>query len=139
MTPRAFVSFVGFIMLIVGIYSPLISPLGLVKWNLLDLNKTFAFILQAVAMSGVIFNFKKQPAILHKLNAWIAFSLVVLLFIAAVMKVNTAFSFIPFPKLSHTLSGFIHYRWGWYLLFVGSVLALLGSFGSRKSLHTNVK
>jgi len=134
MAPRRIVSLVGFVLVIVGIFCPLISPLGLVRWSLLDLNKTFGLILNAVAISGVIFTFKKQPAILYKLNAWTAFGLVVFIFIAVVMKVQTAFSFIPFPKIANTLSGFIHYRWGWYLLFVGPILALLGP-GERKSIH----
>lgn len=138
MAPCRIVSLVGFVLVIIGIFCPLISPLGLVRWNLLDLNQTFGLILNAVATSGVIFTFKKQPANLYKLNAWIAFGLVVFIFIAVVMKVHTAFSFIPFPKIANTLSGFIHYRWGWYLLFAGSVLALLGT-GKRKSIHTSGK
>ncbi len=136
MAPRSFVTTVGFIILIAGIYCPLISSLGLVKWSLLDLNKTFALILQAFAMCGIIFNFKKQGALkkFSKLNAWIALVLVILVFVAVKMKVNTAFSFIPFPKLSHTLSDLIHYHWGWYLLFAGPVLALLGN-RKKESLH----
>lgn len=138
MAPRTFISFAGFILLIAGLFSPLISPLGLVKWNLFDLNKTFAIIILIVAVAGLIAVILRNNQLL-KLSGWIALGLVVLVFIAAVMKVQTSFSFIPFPKIANTLSGFIHYRWGWYLLFAGSILALLGSVGSRKSLRTNVK
>lgn len=80
---------------------------------------------------------KNNPLV--RLTGWITLALVVLVFIAAVMKVNTAFSFIPFPKLSNTLSGLIQYRWGWYLLFAGPILALLGSLGNRKSSSTSGK
>ena len=135
MAPRTFISFAGFILLIAGLFSPLISPLGLVKWNLFDLNKTFAIIVLVVAVAGIISALLRNLQFI-KITAWISIALVVLVFIAAVMKVQTAFSFIPFPKLANTMSGFIHYRWGWYLLFAGSVLAVLGSFGERKSLHT---
>jgi len=138
MAPRTFISFAGFILLIAGLFSPLISPLGLVKWNLFDLNKTFAIIILIVAVAGLIAAIIRNNQLL-RLSGWIALGLVVLVFIAAVMKVQTSFSFIPFPKIANTLSGFIHYRWGWYLLFAGSILALLGSIGSRKSLRTNVK
>lgn len=136
MAPRNFISFAGFILLIAGLFSPLISPLGLVKWNLFDLNKTFAVILMAVAIAGLITTLMNNIKLM-RINGWISLALVILVFIAAVMKVQTAFSFIPFPKLANTMSGFIHYRWGWYLLFTGAVLGLLGSFGGkRKSLHT---
>lgn len=135
MAPRNFVSFSGFIILIAGIFSPLISPLGLIKWNLIDLNKTFGIILLAIAVVGLAVSVMKNNQ-LTKFASLTTLALVVLIFIAAIMKVQTAFSFIPFPKISNTLSGLIHYRWGWFLLFAGPVLALLGTFGNRKSLHT---
>ncbi len=131
MAPRNFISFAGFILLIAGIFSPLISPLGLVKWNLFDLNQPFAIVVLVIAIIGLAGTMLKSNQ-LAKFASWIALGLVTLVFIAAIMKVNTAFSFIPFPKLSHTLSGLIHYRWGWYLLFLGSVLALLGSRKKKK-------
>jgi len=133
MAPRTFVTIAGFIILIAGIFSPVISPLGFVKWNLFDLNKTFAIVLLIVAIVGLVGSIIKNNQ-LAKIASWITLGLVALVFIAAVMKVNTAFSFIPFPKLSQTLSGLIHYRWGWYLLFAGPILALLGSV-NRKSIH----
>ncbi len=136
MAPRNFISFIGFILLIAGLFSPLISPLNLVKWNLFDLNRTFAVVVLVIAITGLASTIIKNNQLL-KLSGWIALALVVLVFIAAVMKVQTSFSFIPFPKIAHTLSGFIHYRWGWYLLFAGPVLALLGS-GKRESLHTKI-
>lgn len=136
MAPRNFITFLGFILLITGLFSPLISPLGLVKWNLFDLNKPFGIVVLAVAVTGLAASLTKSVQ-LTKFAAWVTLSLVILVFIAAVMKVNTTFSFIPFPKISHTLSGLIHYRWGWFLLFTGPVLALLGS-GKRESLHTKV-
>lgn len=138
MAPRKFVSFVGFVLLIAGIFSPLISPLGLVKWDLFDLNQTFAIVVLVIAIVGLAGVIIKSNQLV-KFAAWIDMALVVLVFIAAVMKVNTTFSFIPFPKLSHTLSGLIHYRWGWYLLFAGAVLAVLGTFGSRKNLNATSK
>ena len=137
MAPRNFVSFAGFILLIAGIFSPLISPLGLVKWNLFDLNKPIGIVLLSIAVTGLAAVIIKNNQLI-KFAAWFTFCLGLLVFIAAIMKVNTAFSFIPFPKLSHTLSGFIHYRWGWYLLFAGSVLALLGT-NKTKSIHTSGK
>lgn len=137
MAPRNFVSIAGFILLIAGIFSPLISPLNLVKWNLFDLNKTFGIILLAIAATGLVAAIIRNTTLV-KFAAWFTLGLVVLIFIAAVMKVNTAFSFIHFPKLSHLMSGLIYYRWGWFLLFAGPILALLGS-GKRESLHTTAR
>lgn len=133
MTPRNFISLGGFILLIAGIFSPLISPFDFVKWNLFDLNRTFAIVVLVTAIVGLAGTMMKSSQ-LAKFAGWIALGLVVLVFAAAVTKVNTAFSFIPFPKLSHSLSRLIHYRWGWYLLSAGPVLALLGS-GKRKSIY----
>ncbi len=137
MSPRTFVTFAGFIMLIAGIFSPLISPLGLVKWNLFDLNQPFAIVVLVISIIGLVGTIMQNKR-LAKFAALISLALVVLVYIAALMKVKTSFSFIPFPKLSQTLAGFIHYRWGWYLLFFGPILALLGSV-NRKSIHTSGK
>jgi hypothetical protein len=137
MAPRNVVTFAGFILLIAGIYSPLISPLGLVKWNLFDLNKPFGIVLLAIAVTGLLASIIKNAALI-RFAGWVTLALVLLVFIAVVMKVNTSFSFIPFPKLAQTLSGFIHYRWGWYLLFAGPILALLGT-NKTKSIHTASK
>jgi hypothetical protein len=134
MSPRSFVTFAGFIMLIAGIFSPIISPLGLVKWNLFDLNKTFAIVLLVVAIAGLAGTIIKSGQ-LARLCAWISLALVILLFVAVKLEISKTFSFIHFPKLAQTLSGFIHYRWGWYLLSAGPVLALLGSL-NRKSIHS---
>ncbi|MGI4020375.1 MAG: hypothetical protein ACRYFA_02615 [Janthinobacterium lividum] len=134
MSPRTFVTFAGFVMLIVGIFSPLISPLGLVKWNLFDLNQAFAIVVLVVAIVGLV-GIVIQNKQLSKFAALISLALTILVFVAAVMKVKTSFSFIPFPKISQTLSGLIHYRWGWFVLFAGPVLALLGS-RKTKSIHS---
>ena len=138
MAPRNFISLAGFILLIAGLFSPLISPFGLVKWNLFDLNKVFGIVVLVIAIVGLAATLIKNNQLI-KLTAWITLALVVLVLIAAVMKVNTAFGFIPFPKLSKTLSGLIHYRWGWFLLFAGPILALLGSAVNKKSIQTSGK
>jgi hypothetical protein len=137
MTPRNVVSSGGFFFLIAGTNSPLISPLGLVKWNLFDLNQTFATVLLVIAIAGLVASYLKNIRLI-RIAGIITLVLVLLVFIAAVMKVNTSFSFIPFPKLAQTMSGFIHYRWGWYLLFAGPILALLGT-NTTKSIHTSGK
>src|SRR5690606_6578971 len=110
-----------------GCFCPLISPFGLVKWNVFDLNFIFGVIIICVGALGILSVFFQQPK-LGKLMAWAALALVVLLLAAAVFKVNTSFSFIPFKKVGKFLSEKVYYRWGWYVLFAGPLLALWGTF-----------
>lgn len=133
MAPRRFVSLAGFIILIVGLFCPLISPLGLIKWNMFNLNMVFGIVILVIAITGL------ASALIEKLQlvkiiGWITLGLVLLVFIAAVLKVNTSFSFLPFPKIARYLSSQIFYRWGWYLLFAGPILVLLGSVNRKTTI-----
>lgn len=133
MQPKSFISLVGFILLIAGTFSPLISPFGLIKWNLYDLNQVFGIILLLVAVIGILAAMRQQIQLV-RIAAWTGLGLVALLLIAAVFKVNTTFSFIPFKKAGEFLSGKISYQWGWYLLFAGPIFALLGSWKKKPTV-----
>jgi len=90
-----------------------------------DLNRPYGMVIlliSVVGILGVILN-RKQ---LVRLTAWSSFILVLLLFAAAFMKVHTSFSFIPFKSLAGFLSRQIAFKWGWYLLFAGPLVALGG-------------
>jgi hypothetical protein len=126
MNNKSLISLTGFLLLVVGCFCPLISPFGLVKWNVFDLNFIFGVIIICVAALGILSIFFQQPK-LGRLMAWAALALVVLLLAAAVFKVNTSFSFIPFKNVGKFLSEKVYYRWGWYVLFAGPLLAVLGS------------
>lgn len=130
MQPKSFISLLGFILLIAGTFSPLISPFGLIKWNLFDLNQVFGIIILLVAVIGILAAMMQQIKLV-KVAAWIGLGLVVLLLVAAVFKVNTSFSFIPFKKAGAFLSGKISYRWGWYLLFAGPIIAWIGTIAKK--------
>jgi len=62
-----------------------------------------------------------------RIAAWIGFALVVLVFIAAQLKVHSTFSFIPFKGIAGFFTHQIKFKWGWYLLFAGPVLSLLAN------------
>lgn len=120
------VSFIGFVLLMAGTWCPLLRPFHLFNMNVYDLNRPYGMVIlliTVVGILGVILN-RKQ---LVRLTGWISFVLVLVLFIAAFMKVHTSFSFLPFKSIAGFLSRQIAFKWGWYILFAGPLLALAGS------------
>lgn len=93
MPPKAFVSLCGFVLLIAATYCPLLNPFGL-HWNLYDLNKPFGIVVLLVAVVGLATVVLQQYPV-ARIVAWIALGLVMLVYIAAVLKVKSSFSFIP--------------------------------------------
>ncbi len=64
-----------------------------------------------------------------------ALALVVLLLLASIFKVQTAFSFIPFKKLDAYLTRHVRFKWGWYVLFGGVILAMAGALSSKPKAY----
>src|ERR1700742_1232731 len=98
----SFISFVGFVLLMAGTYCPLLRPFHLFNWDVYDLNRPYGMVillLSVVGILGVILNRIK----LVRLVSWLSLVLVIVLFIAAVLKIHTSFSFIPFK----TFTGFL--------------------------------
>ena len=85
-----------------------------------------------VAVVGIAAVVLRQRAI-GRMAAWVAFTLVALVFVAAVLKVYHAFSFIPFKTLAGYLTRHIRFKWGWFVLFAGPLLALIGTWGAKKT------
>ena len=65
-----------------------------------------------------------------------ALALIVLLLLASIFKVQTAFSFIPFKKLDAYLTRHVRFKWGWYVMFSGAILAVLGALSSKPKTYT---
>lgn len=118
-------SFAGFVLLIAATYCPLLRPFGLTRWNLYDLNRPYGIVVLLIAVVGISGIVLKQKPLV-RLSAWLALILVILVYIAALFKVHHAFSFIPFKPLDGFLTKLIKFKWGWYLLFAGPVLAIWG-------------
>lgn len=135
MRTSSFFSFAGFVMLIAGTYCPLLRPFGLVSWNVYDLNKPYGMVILLVAVVGILGTVLNRSSLV-KLTAWLSLILVSLLLVAAVLKVNTSFSFLPFKGIAGFLAKQIKFKWGWYLLFAGAVLALGGSFANKQIRNT---
>lgn len=130
MRPKSFVALVGFIVLAAGTYSPLLRPFGLLKWDVFDLNRPYGLVLLLIAVMGVItVVMARKPA--DKVIARIGLLLVILLYVAALMKVHSTFSFIPFKGVAGFMAKQIKFTWGWFVLFAGAVLSVLGTSGSK--------
>lgn len=132
MPTKSFLSFVGFVLLIAGTYCPLLRPFGLMSWDLYHLNRPYGIVVLLVAIIGIAGIVLKQKPVI-RLSAWISLILVVLVYIAAFLKVHHTFSFIPFKSLQGFLTKLIKFKWGWYLLFAGPVMAIIGITTTKSS------
>jgi len=63
----------------------------------------------------------------------VSLGLTIIFFIAALLKIHTSFSFIPFHSLAGYLSDKIKFKWGWYVLCAGAIMALAGTFANKKT------
>lgn len=131
---KSFLSFAGFVILLAATYCPLIRPLGIFNFDLYDLNKPFGLIILLISIIGIAGIILRQRSV-ARMSAWLGLTLVVLLFAAVVFKVNHAFNFIPFKSLAGYLTRHIKFKWGWFLLFAGPILAIIGISGERKSIQ----
>jgi uncharacterized membrane protein len=124
-------SFVGFVLIFAGTYCPLLRPFHIMNWNVYQLNQPYGLVMLLVAIIGIAASFLNQPKIIRA-AAWGSVILVVMLLIAALLKIHFAFSFIPFHKFEAFLARQVKFKWGWYVLFTGAGLALAGAFSIRK-------
>jgi len=131
MQPRYFAALVGFVMLGAGTCCPLLSPFGLIRLNLYDVNKPYGLVILLVAITGIITIVMNRPAV-AKFMAWLGLLLVILLYLAATFKVHNSFSFIPFKGLAGYLSRQIRFSWGWLVLFLGALLSILTTLAAKE-------
>jgi predicted membrane channel-forming protein YqfA (hemolysin III family) len=126
-------SFAGFIILIAGTYCPILHPV-VGHWDVYDGNKPYGIVILLVALVGIIgtvFNDKK----IIRMSAWLSVVLVFVFLILCLLKVYTSFNFIPLHFLARYLTSKIKFKWGWYLLFGGPLMALAGVlFDKNKGL-----
>jgi hypothetical protein len=120
------ISFIGFVLLMAGTWCPLLRPFGLFNMDVYKLNFPYGMVLLLISVIGIL-GIGLNKIKLVRVTAWASLVLVVLLFVAAYLKVNTSFSFIPFKSFAGFLSKQIKFKWGWYVLYAGPVLALAGS------------
>ena len=133
----ALLSFIGFVLVIAATFCPLLRPFHLANWDAYDLNNPYAMVILLVAVVGVISTVFNQLKI-TRFTAWLSLSLVCVFYLAAVLKVKTSFSFIPFHSISGFLSSQLKFKWGWVLLFIAALLALAGTLVNRKASNFKI-
>lgn len=120
------ISFIGFVTLMAATYCPLLRPFHLFNWDVYDLNKPYGMVILLMSVVGIIAVILNRIKLV-KLISLISLALVALLLLAAVLKVHTSFSFIPFKGITAFLESQVKFKWGWYPLFAGPLLAFAGS------------
>ncbi len=125
MRPSSFVSFAGFVMLIAATYCPLFRPLHIVNWDMYKANMPYGVVVLLVAVVGIIGVVLMQRKV-ARMAAWLSLGLVVLFYILSLLKIHFSFTFIPFHSFERFMEHQIKFKWGWWLLIAGPVLAVLG-------------
>ena len=131
MRPASLISLLGFILLIAATFCPMLRPFHLFNWDVYQLNRPYGMVIMLVGVIGILGTVLNQVKI-TRLSAWVSLTLVILLFIAALLKVNTTFSFIPFKGITGYLTRQIAFKWGWYVLFAGALLSVIGVLINKK-------
>lgn len=127
---RSFISFVGFVMLIAATYCPLLRPLHITNWNMYRCNMPYGIVVLVVAIVGLIGLVFVQIK-LARMAAWLSVGLVILFYFLCLLKIHYSFNFIPFHSLERFLDRQIRFKWGWWLLVAGPVLALVGALSEK--------
>jgi predicted membrane channel-forming protein YqfA (hemolysin III family) len=129
-------SFAGFIILIAGLYCPILRPFHVFNIDGFGANKPYGMVLLLVGVVGIIATVFNQAKI-TKTVSFIALGLAVLFYLAALLKVRASFSFIPFHSIDAFLARQIKFKWGWFLILGGPLLAVAGVIFGRKPTFTN--
>lgn len=135
MRPASLLSLLGFIILIAATFCPMLRPFHLFNMNVYKLNQPYGMVIMLVGVIGILCTVLNQTKV-TRIAAWASLVLVVLLYIAAFLKVKASFSFIPFKGINGFLTRQIAFKWGWYVLFTGPVLAVIGVSLSKKRVYT---
>jgi len=137
----ALISFAGFVIIIVATFCPVLRLFYVLNWNVYDGNMPYGIIMLLIAMVGMLGTILNQQK-LTRLMAYISLSLVVLFYLLTLLKLYTSFGFIKIDtsgvrvntghSVFHSIDKFllnkIKFKWGIYVLFIGGVLAVAGTF-----------
>ena len=139
MPKKSFLSFAGFLLLIIATYCPLLKPFGIFpNMDVYAIKQPFGITLLLIGVIGILGVVLRQSVIV-KFCAWIALLLVMVFYAGAMFQVHHLFNFIPFKSFAGFLSRQIRFKWGWYLLFAGPLLAVIGAYTSKKTAIVNGK
>jgi predicted membrane channel-forming protein YqfA (hemolysin III family) len=130
---NTFLSFAGFVILIAGTYCPIVKPI-LGNWDVYDGNKSYGIVILLIAVVGIIGTVFNEQKII-RLSAWLSLVLVILFYFLAILKVRMSFNFVPLHFVAKYLTSKLKFKWGWYLLFGGPLLAIAGMLLKNKALN----
>jgi len=141
----ALVSFAGFVLLVMATFCPILKLFYVVNWDVFDGNLPYGVVILLVAVVGILGTVFSQENII-RLAAWLSFGLVVLFYLLTLLKIYTSFGFITINtsgvklnsshSIFHAVDKFlvskVKFIWGIYVLFIGGILAVVGTFLSKK-------
>lgn len=134
MPNRSYLSLAGFILLIAATYCPLIKPFGIFpSMDIYDLKQAFGITVLLVGVIGILGVVLRQRPI-AKICAWVALLLTVIFYAGVQFQVHHFFTFIPFGSVTRFLTRQIRFKWGWYLLLAGPILAIIGISTTKRSI-----
>lgn len=89
-------------------------------------NMPYGIVVLLVAMVGIIGVVFMQRRLV-RFSAWVCVGLIILFYFLSLLKIHFSFKFIPFHSFEKYMERQIKFKWGWWLLVIGPLLALLGS------------
>jgi hypothetical protein len=125
-------------MLIAATYCPLFRPLHIVNWDMYKANMPYGITVLLVAVVGIIGVVLMQRKLV-RLTAWLSLALVILFYFLALLKIHYSFTFIPFHSFERYMERQIRFKWGWWLLVAGPVLAVAGALREKPKYKAPVK
>jgi len=127
------VSFIGFVLIIAGCYCRLLVFKVVFNWmhyDIFGLSKPYGMVVLLMAVIGILaIALDKRPLI--RLSAYVSLALITLLFAGVLFQVKNTLSALPFNFLAQLLSKAVRFKWGWYVLFSGGILAVAGTFATK--------
>jgi len=124
-------------MLIAATYCPLFRPI-ISHWNMYQANMPYGIVVLTIAIVGIIGVVMMQRKIV-RLAAWMSLTLVILFYFLSLLKIHFSFNFIPFHSFEKFMERQIKFKWGWWLLLAGAVMAVLGSLWDKPKYKAPVQ
>jgi len=112
---------VGSVIMGVGGLCPLVHLPIIGNWNYFDIDMRLAIAFYVLVVLGLIASFLGKTALIRAIG-WASLVLIGITLAGVYFKSHDYFSFIHFKKLVNFAAGIVKYKWGWFVILVGSLL-----------------
>ncbi|TDO23022.1 hypothetical protein [Pedobacter duraquae] len=112
---------VGSVIMGVGGLCPLVHLPIIGNWNYFDIDMRLAIAFYVLVVFGLICSFLGKTSLIRSIG-WAALVLIGITLAGVYFKSHDYFSFIHFKKLVNFAAGIVKYKWGWFVILVGSLL-----------------